>query len=109
MPATNKPKSIIRIRFYHPYDLDLIALALAPNFSITNAAKEALKYYAQHKKYTIEIPELPNYCEKEYVRTYAFYLYPEKKEEAAAIDLLNQIPEGKRNSFIKSIDRKSVV
>ena len=34
----------IKIRIYNPYDLDIIALAEAKGFSVSNAMKQTLKY-----------------------------------------------------------------
>ena len=48
----------IKIRIYNPYDLDIIALTEAPNFSVANAMKQTLKYYAAGKRYLVEIPAL---------------------------------------------------
>jgi hypothetical protein len=96
----------IKIRIYNPYDLDIIALTEAPNFSVANAMKQTLKYYAAGKRYLIEIPTLTEHLDDErYVK--GFYVELDEKQDAQAIEFIKRIPEGLRNSFMKSIFKAS--
>ena len=55
----------VKIRVYNPYDLDIIALSEAPNFSVPNAMKQTLKYYAAGKRFLVEIPALTEKLQNE--------------------------------------------
>lgn len=96
----------IKIRIYNPYDLDIIALSEAPNFSVANAMKQTLKYYAAGKRYLVEIPALTEQIKNE---NYAkgFYVDLDDVKDAQAIEFIKSIPEGYRNSFMKNIFRAS--
>ena len=96
----------IKIRIYNPYDLDIIALTEAPNFSVSNAMKQTLKYYAAGKRYLIEIPNLTEALVNErYVK--GFYVELDDVADAQAVEYIKSIPDGLRNSFMKNIFRAS--
>lgn len=96
----------IKIRIYNPYDLDIIALAEAKGFSVSNAMKQTLKYYAAGKRYLVEIPALTEHLDSEkYVK--GFYVELDDVEDKQAIEFIRSIPEGLRNSFMKNIFRAS--
>lgn len=96
----------IKIRVYNPYDLDIIALSEAPNFSVPNAMKQTLKYYAAGKRFLVEIPALTEQLKNEnYVK--GFYVELDDVKDADAINLVKSVPEGWRNAFVKSIFRAS--
>lgn len=96
----------IKIRIYNPYDLDIIALAEAPNFSVANAMKQTLKYYAAGKRYLVEIPTLTEHLVNEqYVK--GFYVELDDVADAQAVEFIKSIPDGLRNSFMKNIFRAS--
>ena len=96
----------IKIRVYNPYDLDIIALSEAPNFSVPNAMKQTLKYYAAGKRFLVEIPALTEQLKNEnYVK--GFYVELDDEKDADAIALVKSVPEGWRNAFVKSIFRAS--
>lgn len=96
----------IKIRIYNPYDLDIIALAEAPGFSVANAMKQTLIYYAQGKRYLVEIPNLTEHLVNEqYVK--GFYVELDDVADAKAVEFIKSIPEGLRNSFMKNIFRAS--
>jgi hypothetical protein len=96
----------IKIRIYNPYDLDIIALSEAPNFSVSNAMKQTLIYYAKGKRYLVEIPSLTDHLVNEqYVK--GFYVELDDVVDAEAIKFIKSIPEGLRNSFMKNIFRAS--
>lgn len=96
----------IKIRIYNRYDLDIIALAEAKNFSVSNAMKETLKYYAAGKRYLIEIPILPETLENDrYMR--GFYVELDDEKDKEAVNFIKSIPEGYRNAFMKNIFRAS--
>jgi len=96
----------IKIRIYNPYDLDIIALTEAPNFSVANAMKQTLKYYAAGKRYLVEIPTLTEQLNNErYVK--GFYVELDDIADAQAVDFIKSIPDGLRNSFMKNIFRAS--
>ena len=96
----------IKIRVYNPYDLDIIALSEAPNFSVPNAMKQTLKYYAAGKRFLVEIPTLTEQLKNEnYVK--GFYVELDDVKDADAINLVKSVPEGWRNAFVKSIFRAS--
>lgn len=96
----------IKIRVYNPYDLDIIALSEAPNFSVPNAMKQTLKYYAAGKRFLVEIPALTEQLKNEnYVK--GFYVELDDVKDADAIALVKSVPEGWRNAFVKSIFRAS--
>ena len=96
----------IKIRIYNPYDLDIIALSEAPNFSVSNAMKQTLKYYAAGKRYLVEIPALTEQIKNE---NYAkgFYVELNDETDAQAVAFIKSIPEGYRNAFMKNIFRAS--
>lgn len=96
----------IKIRIYNPYDLDIIALSEAPNFSVANAMKQTLKYYAAGKRYLVEIPALTEHLKNE---NYAkgFYVELNDETDAQAVAFIKSIPEGYRNAFMKNIFRAS--
>ena len=96
----------VKIRVYNPYDLDIIALSEAPNFSVPNAMKQTLKYYAAGKRFLVEIPALTEQLKNE---NYAkgFYVELDDEKDADAIALVKSVPEGWRNAFMKSIFRAS--
>jgi hypothetical protein len=99
----------IKIRIYNPYDLDIIALAEAPGFSVSNAMKQTLIYYAQGMRYLIEVPNLTEHLVNEkYVKGFYVELNEDIPREAKAIELIRSVPEGLRNSFMKSILRASL-
>lgn len=96
----------IKIRIYNPYDLDIIALAEAKGFSVSNAMKQTLKYYAAGKRYLVEIPALTEHLDSEkYVK--GFYVELDDVEDKQAVEFIRSIPEGLRNSFMKNIFRAS--
>lgn len=96
----------IKIRIYNPYDLDIIALTEAPGFSVANAMKQTLRYYAMGKRYLVEIPALTEHLVNDrYVK--GFYVELDDTADAQAIKLIKSIPEGLRNSFMKNIFRAS--
>lgn len=96
----------IKIRVYNPYDLDIIALSEAPNFSVPNAMKQTLKYYAAGKRFLVEIPALTEQLKNEnYVK--GFYVELDDEKDVDAINLIKSVPEGWRNAFVKSIFRAS--
>ena len=96
----------IKIRVYNPYDLDIIALSEAPNFSVPNAMKQTLKYYAAGKRFLVEIPALTEQLKNEnYVK--GLYVELDDEKDADAIALVKSVPEGWRNAFMKSIFRAS--
>lgn len=96
----------IKIRIYNPYDLDIIALTEAPGFSVANAMKQTLIYYAKGMRYLVEIPALTESLnEEKYVK--GFYVELDDVVDAKAIELIKSVPEGLRNSFMKSIFRAS--
>lgn len=96
----------IKIRIYNPYDLDIIALAEAKGFSVSNAMKQTLKYYAAGKRYLVEIPALTEHLDSEkYVK--GFYVELDDVEDKRAVEFIRSIPEGLRNSFMKNIFRAS--
>lgn len=96
----------VKIRVYNPYDLDIIALSEAPNFSVPNAMKQTLKYYAAGKRFLVEIPALTEQLKNEnYVK--GFYVELDDVKDADAIALVKSVPEGWRNAFVKSIFRAS--
>lgn len=96
----------VKIRIYNPYDLDIIALAEAPGFSVSNAMRQTLKYYAAGKRYLIEIPNLTDTLKNEhYVK--GFYVELDDVADAQAIEFIKSIPDGMRNAFMKNIFRAS--
>lgn len=96
----------IKIRIYNPYDLDIIALTEAPNFSVANAMKQTLIYYAKGKRYLVEIPSLTEHLiNEQYVK--GFYVELDDVKDAQAVEFIKSIPEGLRNSFMKNIFRAS--
>ena len=96
----------IKIRIYNPYDLDIIALTEAPNFSVANAMKQTLIYYAKGKRYLVEIPNLTErLVNEQYVK--GFYVELDDVVDAQAVKFIKSIPEGLRNSFMKNIFRAS--
>jgi hypothetical protein len=96
----------IKIRIYNPYDLDIIALTEAPGFSVANAMKQTLIYYAKGMRYLVEIPTLTEKLNSEkYVK--GFYVELDDVADAKAVELIKSVPEGLRNSFMKSIFRAS--
>lgn len=96
----------IKIRIYNPYDLDIIALTEAPNFSVANAMKQTLKYYAAGKRYLVEIPNLTEKLDNEqYVK--GFYVELDDVADAEAVNFIKSIPDGYRNAFMKNIFRAS--
>ena len=96
----------IKIRIYNPYDLDIIALTEAKNFSVANAMKQTLKYYAAGKRYFVEIPALTETLDSErYVK--GFYVELDDTEDIQAINFIKSIPDGMRNAFMKNIFRAS--
>jgi hypothetical protein len=96
----------IKIRIYNPYDLDIIALTEAPGFSVANAMKQTLIYYAKGMRYLVEIPVLTESLnEEKYVK--GFYVELDDVVDAKAVALIKSVPEGLRNSFMKSIFRAS--
>ena len=96
----------IKIRIYNPYDLDIIALAEAKGFSVSNAMKQTLKYYAAGKRYLVEIPTLTEHLDSEkYVK--GFYVELDDVEDRQAVEFIRSIPDGLRNSFMKNIFRAS--
>lgn len=96
----------IKIRIYNPYDLDIIALSEAKNFSVANAMKQTLKYYAVGKRYLVEIPELPDALKNDnYVK--GFYVELDDVVDAKAVEFIKSIPDGLRNAFMKNIFRAS--
>lgn len=96
----------IKIRIYNPYDLDIIALTEAPNFSVANAMKQTLRYYAMGKRYLVEIPALTEHLVNDrYVK--GFYVELDDDKDAQAIEFIKTIPDGLRNSFMKNIFRAS--
>lgn len=96
----------IKIRIYNPYDLDIIALMEAPGFSVANAMKQTLKYYAAGKRYLIEIPNLTSeLISEKYVK--GFYVELDDIKDAQAVEFIKSIPDGLRNSFMKNIFRAS--
>jgi hypothetical protein len=96
----------IKIRIYNPYDLDIIALSEAPNFSVANAMKQTLKYYAAGKRYLVEIPTLTEELKND---NYAkgFYVELNDETDAQAVAFIKSIPDGYRNAFMKNIFRAS--
>lgn len=96
----------IKIRVYNPYDLDIIALSEAKNFSVSNAMKQTLKYYAAGKRYLVEIPDLPNELKNDnYVK--GFYVELDDTADAQAVEFIKSVPDGLRNAFMKNIFRAS--
>ena len=96
----------IKIRIYNPYDLDIIALTEAPNFSVANAMKQTLKYYAAGKRYLVEIPALTEKLDNDqYVK--GFYVELDDNADAEAVAFIKSIPDGYRNAFMKNIFRAS--
>ena len=96
----------IKIRIYNPYDLDIIALTEAPGFSVANAMKQTLKYYAAGKRYLVEIPTLTDTLVNEkYVK--GFYVELDDEKDAQAVEFIKKIPDGLRNAFMKNIFRAS--
>jgi hypothetical protein len=96
----------IKIRIYNPYDLDIIALTEAPGFSVANAMKQTLKYYAMGKRFLVEIPSLTEHLVNEqYVK--GFYVELDDVADAQAVEFIKSIPDGLRNSFMKNIFRAS--
>lgn len=96
----------IKIRIYNPYDLDIIALTEAPGFSVANAMKQTLRYYAMGKRYLVEIPALTEHLINDrYVK--GFYVELDEVADAQAIEFIKSIPDGLRNSFMKNIFRAS--
>ena len=92
----------IKIRIYNPYDLDIIALTEAPGFSVANAMKQTLKYYAAGKRYLVEIPTLTDTLVNEkYVK--GFYVELDDEKDAQAVEFIKRIPDGLRNAFMKNI------
>jgi hypothetical protein len=99
----------IKIRIYNLYDLDIIALAEAPGFSVSNAMKQTLIYYAHGMRYLVEVPTLTEQLVNEkYVKGFYVELNEANPREAKAIELIKTVPEGLRNSFMKSILRASL-
>lgn len=97
----------IRIRVYNPYDLDLLALMQANNFSIANAMKQTLIYYAAGKRYLVEVPTLnDSLIDDKYSR--GFYVELDDQTDAQAIEFIKRVPDGSRNAFMKNILRASL-
>lgn len=97
----------LKIRIYNPYDLDIIALTEVKGFSVANAMKQTLIYYANGKRYLIEIPVLTEKLEDEKKYVKGFYVELDDVTDAKAIEFIKSIPEGLRNSFMKNIFRAS--
>lgn len=98
----------IKIRIYNPYDLDIIALTEARHFSVANAMKQTLIYYAKGKRYLVEIPTLTEHLVNErYVKGFYVELDENDPDEALAAEFIKSIPDGLRNSFMKNIFRAS--
>ena len=97
----------LKIRIYNPYDLDIIALTEVKGFSVANAMKQTLIYYANGKRYLIEIPVLTEHLEDEKKYVKGFYVELDDVTDAKAIEFIKSIPEGLRNSFMKNIFRAS--
>ena len=96
----------IKVRIYNPYDLDIIALSEAKGFSVANAMKQTLIYYAAGKRYLVEIPALTEVLDDDrYVK--GFYIELDDKEDARAVEFIKSIPAGYRNAFLKNIFRAS--
>lgn len=96
----------IKIRIYNPYDLDIIALSEVKGFSVANAMKQTLKYYAAGKRFLVEIPTLTEHLvNDQYVK--GFYVELDDVADAQAVEFIRSIPDGLRNSFMKNIFRAS--
>ena len=104
--ATTKNVMRIKIRIYNPYDLDIIALSQTKGFSVQNAMKQTLKYYAAGKRYLVEIPTLVDKLESDQYSK-GFYVELDEVEDAQAIAFIKSIPDGLRNAFMKNIVRAS--
>ena len=106
MGNTQKKVMRIKIRIYNPYDLDIIALSNTRGFSVPNAMKQTLKYYAAGKRYLVEIPTLVDKLESDQYAK-GFYVELDEVEDAQAIAFIKSIPDGLRNAFMKNIFRAS--
>lgn len=104
--ATAKKILRIKIRIYNPYDLDIIALSETKGFSVPNAMKQTLKYYAAGKRYLVEIPTLVDKIDNDQYAK-GFYVELDEDEDAQAIAFIKSIPDGLRNAFMKNIFRAS--
>jgi hypothetical protein len=68
--------------------------------------KQTLIYYAKGMRYLVEIPTLTEHLNSEkYVK--GFYVELDDVADAQAVALIKSVPEGLRNSFMKSIFRAS--
>ena len=106
MSTDTRSTDSVRIRIYPRYDRDLVALYYAQDFSLTNAMKQALRYFARGKMLRMEVPYLPTLAEVHPPQEIGFFisLHPQKDKEI--IEFLDKyIPLGVRNSFTKNLLR----
>lgn len=99
-------KRQIPIRLHRQHDMDLICLYRIKSFHLGRELKRSLVSYANESPYEVEMPQQDP--EEGYVPTSSLLhivLDDEKPEEAEAIKLLDDIKNGYRCSFIKSVFR----
>lgn len=99
----------ITMRLHRQHDMDLIHLYRIPGFSFQKEMKQALVNFAEGQAYSIQIPE--EEPETGYVPSCVrvhFLLDKTKPQEKKALDILNEIKTGYRNSFLKSVFRANL-
>lgn len=94
----------IRVSLYWQYDLDLIALAMHPDFDFAPWVKRAIAAYARgDANFYIPLPRKQPY--RTFLDNYSKYITLNPASDKDSIQFLNAIRIGFRNSTIKQILR----
>ena len=96
---------VIVVRLYWVHDFDLVSLCDSRDFNISSGIRDALRAYSRNdRSFRIKLPECPEKVIRAN-RSVHVYLNPEKEEDVPAIEFLESLRKGIRNSVIKTVFR----
>lgn len=97
----------ITMRLYKQHDLDLFYLYKLPDFSLQIAVKKAIQAFANNNNYVIDYPEWPKDKNFEFgKKTAQIHIFLDEVKDKGAIDWIDSISPGYRNSLLKNLTRQ---
>lgn len=98
-------KARYTVRLYRLHDLDLITFSATHEFNIMRAIYSALTAFSKGEVFVIDIPPRREHQLPDLKRVYIKALTLDSEKDAAAIQILEDIAPGYRNSFLKHLLR----
>lgn len=98
-------KKVYMLRLYRLHDMDLLSFCATYQFNFVKGLYFVLTAFSKGEVFTIKIPEKRDITIPKYQRKYAKRLTLDEDIDKDAIELLERIAPGYRNSFMKNLMR----